>query len=148
MGLCGVQLTFQHGEVHGVIGSLGDAEHHLQAVLDLPLAFLTARQQLLQTHTRTHIKTANHSDGKTMEVVTMEAVTVEAVTVEVATVEVVTVEAVTMEPVTMVAITMKVVTMETNYGVPYREKNRRVVYLQQELVLGDSLHGLDEVGGD
>lgn len=40
--------TFQHAEVHGVVGSLGHAEHHLQAVFDLPFAFLAAREELLQ----------------------------------------------------------------------------------------------------
>ena len=57
--------TVQHGEVHGVVGPLGDAEHDLQAVLDLTLPFLTASQQLLYTHTHTHI----------IKIGTMEAVT-------------------------------------------------------------------------
>ena len=39
--------TFQHGDVHGIVGPLGDAQHHLQPILDLPLPFLTAGQQLL-----------------------------------------------------------------------------------------------------
>lgn len=39
--------TFQHAEVHGVVGSLGHAEHHLQAIFNLPLSFLTAREELL-----------------------------------------------------------------------------------------------------
>ena len=39
--------TFQHAEVHGVVGPLGHAEHHLQPVLDLPFPFLAAREQLL-----------------------------------------------------------------------------------------------------
>lgn len=39
--------TFQHAEVHGVIGPLGHAEHHLQPVLDLPFPLLAAREQLL-----------------------------------------------------------------------------------------------------
>ena len=68
------KLTFQHGEVHGVVGPLGDTEHHLQAVLDLTLPFLTASQQLLNTHTHTHHKDrnhggSNHGDGNTVEVV-------------------------------------------------------------------------------
>lgn len=41
-------VTFQHAEVHGVVGSLGHAEHHLQAVFNLPFPFLTAREQLLR----------------------------------------------------------------------------------------------------
>lgn len=40
-------LTFQHAEVHGVIGSLGDTEHDLQAIFDLSFALLTATQQVL-----------------------------------------------------------------------------------------------------
>lgn len=39
--------TFQHAEVHGVVGPLGHTEHHLQPVLDLPFPFLAAREQLL-----------------------------------------------------------------------------------------------------
>lgn len=35
--------------MHGVVGFLGNTEHHFQAVLDLPFTFLTARQQLLDT---------------------------------------------------------------------------------------------------
>lgn len=34
--------TLQHREVHGIVGSLGDTEHHFQAILDLPFSFLTA----------------------------------------------------------------------------------------------------------
>lgn len=41
-------VTFQHAEVHGVIGSLWHTEHHLQAIFNLPLPFLAAREQLLQ----------------------------------------------------------------------------------------------------
>lgn len=41
-------VTFQHAEVHGVVRSLRHAEHHLQAVFNLPLPLLTAREQLLQ----------------------------------------------------------------------------------------------------
>lgn len=41
-------VTFQHGEVHCIIGFLGNAEHHLQAVLDFPLSFFAAGQQLLK----------------------------------------------------------------------------------------------------
>lgn len=44
----GRPVTFQHAEVHGVVGSLGHAEHHLQAVFNLPLPLLAAREQLLQ----------------------------------------------------------------------------------------------------
>lgn len=39
--------TFQHAEVHGVVGPLGHTEHHLQPILDLPLPLLAAREQLL-----------------------------------------------------------------------------------------------------
>ena len=38
--------------MHGVVGPLGDAEHDLQAVLDLPLALLTAGQELLARRTQ------------------------------------------------------------------------------------------------
>lgn len=53
-------ITFQHGEMHGIIGFLGNTEHHLQTVLDLPFAFLAAGQQLLDgtpTETMTTKKT-------------------------------------------------------------------------------------------
>lgn len=41
-------VTFQHAEVHGIIGSLWHTEHHLQAIFYLPLSFLTACEQLLR----------------------------------------------------------------------------------------------------
>lgn len=41
-------VTFQHAQVHGIIGSLGHTEHHLEAVLYLPFSFLTACEQLLE----------------------------------------------------------------------------------------------------
>lgn len=34
--------TFQHADVHGVVGSLWDTKHHLQAFLELPFSFFTA----------------------------------------------------------------------------------------------------------
>lgn len=39
--------TFQHAQVHGVVGPFWHTEHHLQAVLNLPLPLLAAREQLL-----------------------------------------------------------------------------------------------------
>lgn len=39
--------TFQHAEVHGIVGPLGHTEHYLQAIFNLPFAFLTAREELL-----------------------------------------------------------------------------------------------------
>lgn len=34
--------TFQHADMHGIIGFLWDTEHHLQAILELPFSFFTA----------------------------------------------------------------------------------------------------------
>ena len=34
--------TFQHADVHGVVGSLWNTKHHLQAFLELPFSFFTA----------------------------------------------------------------------------------------------------------
>lgn len=47
--------TFQHANMHGIVGSLRDAQHHIQAFFYLSFPFLTARQQLLHTHTHTHL---------------------------------------------------------------------------------------------
>lgn len=44
--------TFQHAEVHGIIGSLWHTKHHLQAILNLTFTFFTAREQLLQKTSR------------------------------------------------------------------------------------------------
>lgn len=44
-------FTFQHADVHGVVCSLRDAQHHVQAFLYLALAFLAAGQQLLHKST-------------------------------------------------------------------------------------------------
>lgn len=55
-------ITFQHREVHGIIGFLRNTEHHLQAVLDFSFTFFAASQQLLNTHTET-MTTRNHGDG-------------------------------------------------------------------------------------
>lgn len=52
-----VLITFQHRKVHGIIGFLGNTEHHLQAVLDLPFTFFAARQQLLKRRTHAHART-------------------------------------------------------------------------------------------
>lgn len=38
----GRSATFQHADMHGIIGFLGDTEHHLQAILELPFPFFTA----------------------------------------------------------------------------------------------------------
>lgn len=43
----GAPVTFQHAQVHGIVGSLWNTEHHLEAIFNLPLSFLTAREQLL-----------------------------------------------------------------------------------------------------
>lgn len=40
--LGGPTATFQHADMHGIIGFLWDTEHHLQAILELPLSFFTA----------------------------------------------------------------------------------------------------------
>lgn len=48
-----VLITFQHGEVHCIVGFLRNTEHHLQAVLDLSFTFFTASQQLLNRHAHT-----------------------------------------------------------------------------------------------
>lgn len=45
-----VLITFQHREVHGIISFLRNAEHHLQAVLDLSFPLFAASQQLLHRH--------------------------------------------------------------------------------------------------
>lgn len=42
-------LTFQHAEVHGIVGFLGHAEHDLQTIFNLSFTLLTTRQQLLHT---------------------------------------------------------------------------------------------------
>lgn len=34
--------TFQHADMHGIVGFLGDTEHHLQAILQLSFPFFTA----------------------------------------------------------------------------------------------------------
>lgn len=52
-------ITFQHGEVHGIVGFLRNTEHHLQAVLDLSFTFFAASQQLLNRHTN-----RNHDNKK------------------------------------------------------------------------------------
>lgn len=44
--------TFQHAEVHGIIGSLWHTKHHLQAILNLTFTFFTAREQLLKKTSR------------------------------------------------------------------------------------------------
>jgi hypothetical protein len=64
-------VTFQHAEVHGIIGSLGHAEHHLQAIFDLPLSFLTACEQLLEkintvNSQRTAKRSASHTSAESM----------------------------------------------------------------------------------
>lgn len=58
-----VFLTFQHGEVHGVVGSLGNTQHHLQAVFDLAFTFLAASEQLLGRRSQAH--TVRLEDGQT-----------------------------------------------------------------------------------
>lgn len=56
--------TFQHREVHGIVGFLRNTEHHLQAVFDLSFSFFTTSQQLLNTRTHTEtMTTGNHRDG-------------------------------------------------------------------------------------
>lgn len=40
----GQYVTLQHGEMHGIISPLGNTEHHLQAIFNLSLTLLTARQ--------------------------------------------------------------------------------------------------------
>lgn len=42
-------VTFQHADVHGVVGPLGDAQHHVQTFFDLSFPLLAARQQLLRS---------------------------------------------------------------------------------------------------
>lgn len=46
--------TIQHGQVHGIVGPLGDTEHHFESILDLTFTLLTARQQLLEQHRGKH----------------------------------------------------------------------------------------------
>lgn len=86
--------TFQHGQVHGIVGFLRDTEHHLQAVFDLPFTFFAASQQLLNRNTP-----RNHDKKK----IGTETPAVRSCTAR---------------------------------------------HLQQELILGDSLHRLNQVGGD
>lgn len=46
--LVSVFVTFQHANVHSIISSLRDAQHHIQAFFDFTFALLTTCQQLLQ----------------------------------------------------------------------------------------------------
>lgn len=41
---CGWHLTLQHGEMHSIIRSLGNTEHHLQTIFNLSFTLLTTGQ--------------------------------------------------------------------------------------------------------
>lgn len=46
----GPSATFQHADVHRVVGLLWDTEHHFQAIFELPFALLAAGQQFLRSN--------------------------------------------------------------------------------------------------
>lgn len=43
-------FTFQHADMHGVIGSLWHTQHDLQPIFNFTFALFTAGQQLLQSN--------------------------------------------------------------------------------------------------
>lgn len=44
-------VTFQHADVHRIVGLLWDTEHHFQAIFEFPFALLAAGQQFLRSNT-------------------------------------------------------------------------------------------------